>query len=79
VVSTRRLQGKGRGEGDRVKIIKVNNCGECQYIDTTGYPENYKYCRYRYIKTGEIKKIENKEIIADWCDLEDYKEYICLP
>lgn len=69
-----------------MKIIKVNYCGECQYKDTyypfvsrvgencIGYPERYKYCRYRYIKTGEIKKIENLEVIAEWCDLDDYKE-----
>jgi hypothetical protein len=66
-----------------MKIIKVNNCGECLYKDTyfplsgenyLGYPESYKFCRYRYIKTGEIKEIENKEMISEWCDLDNYED-----
>ncbi|MCJ7790562.1 MAG: hypothetical protein MUP69_10400 [Candidatus Atribacteria bacterium] len=65
-----------------MKIIKVNNCGECLYKDTYfplnsypgRFPETYKYCRYKYIKTGEIKKIENLNVIAEWCDLDDYKD-----
>ena len=67
-----------------MKIIKVNNCGECLYKDTyfplsyddyqPFFPNSYKYCRYKYIKTGEIKKIDNLDVIAEWCDLEDYSE-----
>lgn len=66
-----------------MKIIKVNKCGECLYKDTyfplsndnrQFFPDSYKYCRYKYIKTGEIKKIENLEVIAEWCDLDDYED-----
>jgi hypothetical protein len=58
-----------------MKIIKISNCRECQYIEyinSTGKSGSYNYCRYRYKLTGEIKKIENKEMIANWCNLDDY-------
>ena len=57
-----------------MKIIKVNNCRECQYRDTWISLNIYKYCRYKYIKTGEIKKIDNLDVIAEWCDLDDYED-----
>lgn len=64
-----------------LKIIKVNNCGECQYKDTNfdgfdkdGDPIRIKYCRLKYIKRGQITEIENLNEIAEWCDLDDYKE-----
>jgi hypothetical protein len=66
-----------------MKIIKVNNCGECLYKDTyfpldniglTNFPVSYKYCRYHYIKTGEIREIKNLRVIGEWCDLDDYEK-----
>lgn len=54
-----------------MKIIKINNCGECQFF-AFHYGENcvIDTC----IKVSPHKKIDDKSLIPEWCPLEDEQD-----
>ena len=73
-MSTRRLQGGGRGEGDRVKILKIETVSSCIHCPSSIEYFDYKTKgdKYRCLKTK--RRIYKMLSIPSWCPLEDYKE-----
>jgi hypothetical protein len=52
------------------KHIIINCCDGCPNLEASG-----KYfCNCIYEDTGEIKRIDNLNLIPEWCPLENCKE-----
>ena len=60
-----------------MKIKKIKNCRECEDIIEIGYPDKYPACAEKFKMQGIIFKILDKDIIPDWCPLEDFPQEKC--
>jgi hypothetical protein len=51
-----------------LKIVTVENCDECEWLDT--YGDKIGFCD----NTDEGRVISDTNTIPEWCPLKDYKE-----